>query len=96
MGASPEIKEHAVERAVKIFGLLKQAAARNEPCPKNTALAARFGCGTATVVNAFAFLEANGMIEVARGQCNRVVTICSTGERTAGRLRETHHTRRAA
>lgn len=96
MAASIASQEHAVERAAKIFALLKQAAVRGQKCPTNATLAERFGCGTATIANAFHFLEGNAMIDVERGQCGRIVTICATGDRTAGHLREVHHTRKAA
>jgi DNA-binding FadR family transcriptional regulator len=96
MAASSDARQHAVVRAGNIYGVLKQAAARRETCPTNTVLAERFSCGTTVIVNAIAFLEANGMITVDRGGHNRVVTIIATGERTLGRVTKPHRSRRAA
>ncbi len=93
MPASPEAVEHAVKRAAKIFGIIKQAAERGESCPTNRNLGERFGCGDTPIVNALVFLEANGMIEVERGNDRRVVTIRATGERTAGRVGKPHWSR---
>lgn len=95
MAASQEQREHAVERAGKIFVLLRQAAERNETCPTNKVLAVRFGCGTTAIVSALHFLESNGMIAVERGNDRRVVTIRATGQRTLGKVAVPHFTRRA-
>src|SRR5688572_4142661 len=96
MPASSDQREHAVQRAAKIFALLKQAAERREPCPTNRTLGERFGCGDQAIVSAFYFLEANGMIAVERGNDRRVVTIAATGQRTAGRVRKPHWSARKA
>lgn len=82
MPASIEAQEHAVARAAKIFGLIKQAAQRGERCPTNPMLAERFGVKPNSISRAVNFLEANGMIEVERGNDWRKVTIVATGERT--------------
>lgn len=84
MPASTEQTEHAVERAARIFKVLKQAAECGEPCPTNKTLSERFSCGTTTIVNALHFLEANGMIEVERQNMSRVVTIRASGAKTSG------------
>lgn len=75
--------EHAVERAAKIFTLIKQAAQRGEVCPTNAILGERFGVRPKSISSSLSFLEANGMIEVERGNAWRVVTICATGAKTA-------------
>lgn len=96
MPASQEAQEHAVHRAANIFALIKQAAERGEACPTNTVLRERFGVGQSPISNAFAFLEANGMISVERSNDRRVVTILATGQRTAGKVGKPHWSRRAA
>lgn len=96
MSASAQSRQHAVDRSAKIYGILKQAAAQRETCPTNGALAERFNCGTTVIVDAFNFLEANGMIKVERGGHNRVVTIFATGERTLGKVTKPHWSKREA
>jgi DNA-binding FadR family transcriptional regulator len=96
MSASLEQREHAVQRAGKIFALLRQAAERGESCPTNSALRERFGCGDQAIVSAFHFLESCGMIEVRRGNDHRVVTIRATGKSTAGTVRKPHWSARRA
>jgi DNA-binding transcriptional regulator YhcF (GntR family) len=96
MTVSSEQKEHAVQRAGKIFGLLKQAAERGERCPTNRMLGERFGCGDQAIVSAFHFLESCGMITVERGNDRRVVTICATGKRTLGTVKKPHWSARRA
>jgi hypothetical protein len=91
MPASASSQQHAVERAGKIFAILRQCAERGEICPTNAILAERFGVRTGAIVSGINFLECNGMIEVERTRNTRVVTICSTGKQTAS---ESH--RRAA
>ena len=86
MPASQEAQQHAVERAGKIFVILRQAAERGETCPTNAILAERFGVSRQRVISAFNFLECNGMIRAERVNSSRVVTICSTGKRTASAL----------
>ena len=51
MPASPEQREHAVERASRIFAVIRDAADRNQRCPSNAVLAERFGVGTTVIVN---------------------------------------------
>lgn len=96
MPASQEQREYAVHRAGKIFAILKQAAERGEACPTNAALRERFGVGQSVISNALAFLEANGMISVERGNDQRVVTIRATGHKTAGEVRKPHWSARKA
>jgi DNA-binding FadR family transcriptional regulator len=96
MGVLTEQREHAVTRASKIYALLKQVAEAGDICPTNAMLAERFGCGTARIVSAFHFLEANGMILVERGSGNRVVTIFVSGLRTAGEITKPRQYRKAA
>ena len=67
-------QEHAVDRAVRIYKVIRQAAEQGLPCPENGTLAERFGCSGSAIVNAIAFLEANGMFDVERkGGFHRVV-----------------------
>lgn len=96
MSASPEQREHAVQRAAKIFAIIKAAAERGESCPTNAVLRERFGCADQAIASAFGFLEANGMIVVERGNDHRVVTIRASGHRTAGAVKKPHWSRRAA
>lgn len=96
MPASPEQREHAVDRAGKIFALIRQAAERGEACPTNKVLATRFACGTQTIVSALHFLESCGMIRIRRGNDHRVVTICASGKQTVGRVKAPHWTEREA
>jgi DNA-binding FadR family transcriptional regulator len=94
MPASEEQREHAVQRAGKIFSVIRQAAERGEVCPTNDILAERFACGKTAIVNALHFLESVGMIRVERGSDRRVVTIVSSGLRTAGSAGQPHWTER--
>lgn len=90
MAASAEQREHAVERAGKIFAIIRTAAESGQQCPTNKTLADRFGCGTPQIVNALHFLEANGMIEVERMNDTRIVTICASGKQTSGQPGKAH------
>lgn len=83
MPASSKQQEHAVERAGKIFTVLKQCAAQKLPCPSYVTLARRYGVQTRTIKNAMHFLASNAMIEIEGGQNDRVVTIRATGQKTA-------------
>jgi DNA-binding transcriptional regulator YhcF (GntR family) len=74
--------EHAVERASRIFTVLKQAADNGLECPTNKALAERFGVRSNTISNALHLLESTAMIEIERGPGWRVVTIRATGKKT--------------
>lgn len=96
MSASPEQREHAVERASRIFVVIRDAADRGEPCPTNAVLAERFGVGTSVIVNALHFLESCGMIVVSRSNASRIVTIRATGKQTAGKVYAPHWTERSA
>jgi hypothetical protein len=82
MPASPEQKEHALDRATKVYRALKSAAEAGLPCPTNPVLAKRIGCGVATIVRSMHFLEVAGMIDVERFGCTRRVTITATGHST--------------
>jgi DNA-binding MarR family transcriptional regulator len=94
MTTSPTLQHAIAQRRIRIFSLLKEAAERRAPCPKNYQLAVRLGCGIATVSAAIADLETAGLIKVERGNSSRVVTICASGARTAGTIREQHWRRR--
>lgn len=83
MPAAEQQKQHAVERAAKIYGVLKAAAERGSECPENGTLAERFSCSPGVIVRSLHYLEANGMIRVERGIRPRVVTIIATGKKTA-------------
>lgn len=96
MTASPEQREHAVERASRIFVVIRDAAERGERCPSNAILAERFGVGTQTIVSALHFLESVGMIVVTRSNASRIVTIRATGKQTAGKVYAAHWTERKA
>lgn len=83
---------HAVEMAGKIFKALRLCAEAGLECPSNRQLAERVGYkSTASVSDAINFLATAGMIDVERGNHNRVVTICASGKRTAGEVRKAHH-----
>lgn len=84
MSASGEQKQHALDRAAKVFAIVKQAAERGEACPTNKVLAERFGCRPNTISRCFNFLEAAGMVSVERFSDSRIVTIRATGKKTAG------------
>lgn len=90
MPASQADQEHAVQRAGKIFALIRQAAERGEACPTNEALGERFGCSGQRIVAALHFLESAGMISVERGNDCRVVTIRASGQKTAGEVVSPH------
>lgn len=96
MSASSEQREHAVERASRIFAVIRDAAYRGEPCPTNAVLAERFGVGTTVIVNALHFLESCGMIVVSRSNATRIVTIRATGKQTTGKIFAPHWTERKA
>ena len=69
---------------MRVFDVLEEAAARGEPCPGNTMLAARLHIGTDTTVEAVKALERAGLIQVWRYTSRRVVRIIATGRQTAG------------
>lgn len=96
MPASAEQREHAVERASRIFAVIRDAAERGERCPTNAVLAERFGVGTTVIVNALHFLESCGMIVISRSNASRIVTVRATGKQTAGTLHAPHWTERKA
>ncbi|WP_225205060.1 hypothetical protein [Novosphingobium huizhouense] len=75
----------------RVFALLVHAAEAHAPCPKNDEICGAIGASsTATAARMLDRLQAEGRIEVQRGNCNRVVTICATGKRTAGTVEELH------
>lgn len=75
------------QRVTVVMGLLRKAAEANKPCPTNSELAyAMGGSGMTSGATIISFLEKVGMIEVVRGRSTRVVTICATGQRTAGNI----------
>lgn len=75
-------QEHAVERAARIFTVLKQTAENGLQCPLDKALAERFGVSLNTIRNALHLLVSSGMIEIEKGRGWRVVTIRATGRKT--------------
>lgn len=91
MPASPEQSATKLERAAKIFEIIKSCAERGEPCPTNKILAERFGlASSAKISDAISFLHVAGMIEVKRMHARRIVTICATGKSTAGKPGKPH------
>lgn len=76
-------KQHAAARTTRVYERLKVSAANGLPCPKNAALASSLGCNISTISKSLSFLEANGLIEIERGNNWRVVTICESGLKTA-------------
>lgn len=87
MPASAAQQQHAVERAGKIYVILKQCAEGNLPAPGNPTLAERFGVKPNAIASAMHFLESNAMISIAgKGEARRV-TITATGKTTAPRAR---------
>lgn len=85
MAASIQQKEHVIDRVAKVFRAISRAAEAGLPCPKNAELVALTGCrSTSTIADDLHFLEAAGMVRVERSTNHRVVTICATGEKTAG------------
>jgi DNA-binding FadR family transcriptional regulator len=92
MSASPEQQEHAIQRAQKLFRIISQAADHGERCPTNKMLAERIGYKSAsTVGEAISFLAVAGMITVERANNARVITITATGKKTAGEVKNPHH-----
>lgn len=76
-------QETAVDRASKLYAILKGCAERNETCPANTVMAERFGVKPNSVVSYYSYLEANGMIEIERvGRYKRRIKITATGKST--------------
>ena len=94
MKGKPQNPDHAVARAARIFAELKRCAEAGEPCPCNEALAADNGCGKTHVINILNLLIVAGMIEIERGNRDRIVTICATGKKTAGTIKARHHSAR--
>lgn len=70
---------NAVERAIRLYSFLTNAAALNWPLPSCSNLAPLLGMNRAQVGDALAFLVGAGMIEL----WHRQVTIRATGGRTA-------------
>jgi hypothetical protein len=87
-------QEHAVERAGKIFVILKQCADNNLPAPETTTLAERFGVKANVIRNALHFLESNAMISIEGKAEAQRVTITATGKTTAPRARRGFHRNR--
>lgn len=82
MSQSAYQKEHAVERAGKIYKRISEAARMNERCPKQIELAERFSCSIGAIQNALNFLKANGMIEVIETRPRLIIQVARTGETT--------------
>lgn len=84
MPASQEQSEVKLERAARIFTIIKEAARLGRECPTNAILAERMHCTSPRISDAISFLHAAGMIKVKRMNARRIVTICATGDSTAG------------
>jgi DNA-binding transcriptional regulator YhcF (GntR family) len=92
MSASQEQREHAIQKAQKLFRIISQAADYGHQCPSNKILAERIGYKSAArVADAISFLSTAGMITVERANNARVVTITATGKKTAGEVEKPHH-----
>ncbi len=75
------------DRVRKVMRLLTVAAANNSPCPTNSEIAVAIGAKSMSAgANAIGLLESANLIRVERTNSRRVVTIVSTGKRTAGRI----------
>ena len=73
------------DRLMRCFEILKRAAENGETCPTNADLADMLGYSAPNKASdVVSLLEVMGLIRVARGRKNRVVTICKTGQKTAG------------
>lgn len=90
MPASPEQREHSLERTAKVFEIVKRAAELGEPCPTNKLMAERLGCSSVRISDSISFLHSAGMIEVQRMNARRIVTICASGLSTAGNPGKPH------
>ena len=95
MSKSLDQKEHALQRAAAIFRIIKACAEAGLECPSNTSLAERAGYqSTSSVSDAISFLAVAGYITVERSNRSRVVTIVSSGKKTAGQIAKAHHSAR--
>ncbi len=84
MDLFPDQNSHALDKARRIFAIIDACAKAGTKCPSNQELAQRVGySSTAGPSGAIGFLETAGLIQVARKRASRVVTICSTGHKTA-------------
>lgn len=80
-----EPQDEAVLRAVT------RAAAESLPCPTNDVLCDLIGAvSVSTPARCMKRLERKGLIEVARSNSFRVVTVLSSGDRTAGEITNQH------
>lgn len=74
-----------------VLTAIASAAAMNGPCPSNDTLASLIGASSAsTPARCVKRLERKGVITVARGNSCRVVTVISTGAKTAGQVKSDH------
>lgn len=79
MPASAQQQEHAVERAGRLFKIIKVCADSAEPLPSTPILARRFGVKAPCINRTLHFLEANGMIELSGKGAARTITIAADG-----------------
>lgn len=87
MPASRATQEHAMDRAKRVFQIVKSAAENGIECPTNAAIAESVGySSTSRAADAISFLSTAGMIRVERSRNSRVVEIVATGKRTAGKI----------
>lgn len=79
------------ERAAAVFDEFTRCAEHGRMAPSNTALAEILGITRLkTVTDTIRRLERQGAIKVERYSMSRVVTICATGKRTAGKVGRPH------
>lgn len=87
----PGVAQQAESRSVgaahsKIYAMLRDAAAKGEPCPSNVTIMQVAGYGSDSGVSrAIATLCEAGLLRRIHGNRYRVIEIVSTGERTAER-----------
>lgn len=82
MPASKQHQEHAVDRAARLYTVLKQCADSNVAAPDLKTLSQRFSVGPRVIANALNFLVGSGMIEIHGKGDQRTVSICATGKMT--------------
>jgi len=76
--------------ATQVMRVIERCARANEPCPTSREIAEEIGVSNVTVMNYINGLEDAGVITVERGARTRVITIVSTGLRTAGTITKLH------
>lgn len=73
-----------------VLQAIERAAEAGHQCPSNAQIFDLVGCGINQGSQIIAALERKGVITVERRQNRRVVTIVSTGKRTAGDISAAH------